>query len=159
MVDVVDRETRSKMMANIRGRDTKPEMLVRRMLHAAGFRFRLHARQMPGRPDIVLPKYRVAVFVHGCFWHRHEGCSLSTTPATRPEFWRDKFASNVERDARNQGSLVSSGWRVATIWECALKRKDSTEWATTLVEWISEAADHASQTIVIGDARTASQQI
>lgn len=158
MVDVVDRETRSKMMANIRGRDTKPEVLVRRMLHGAGYRFRLHDRLMPGRPDIVLPKYRVAIFVHGCFWHRHEGCRLSTTPATRPEFWRDKFASNVERDARNMESLVSSGWRVATIWECSLKEKGSAEWAKTLIEWISAAAGKAGQAIVIGDGRTAPQQ-
>lgn len=155
MVDVVDRETRSKMMSNIRGRDTKPEMLVRRTLHAAGFRFRLHDRLMPGRPDIVLPKYRVAILVHGCFWHRHEGCRFCTTPATRPEFWHDKFASNVKRDARNLDLLVSSGWRVATIWECALRQKDSVEWATTLTRWISETGDQTGRTIVIGDARTA----
>lgn len=158
MVDVVDRETRSRMMANIRGRDTKPEMMVRRMLHAAGYRFRLHHRLMPGRPDIVLPKHRVAIFVHGCFWHRHEGCRLCTTPATRPAFWRDKFSANVERDARNIASLVASGWRVATIWECALKDKGSAEWATALVEWIGTPMGNADQTIVIGAERTASQQ-
>ena len=158
MVDVVDRETRSRMMANIRGRDTKPEMLVRRMLHGAGYRFRLHGRLMPGRPDIVLPKHRVAIFVHGCFWHRHEGCRFSTTPATRPEFWRDKFASNVERDARNTGSLVASGWRVATVWECALKEKVNTEWAEALVEWIGTAGEKGGQTIVIGAERTADHQ-
>lgn len=158
MVDVVDRETRSKMMANIRGRDTKPEMLVRRMLHAAGFRFRLHARQMPGRPDIVLPKYRVAIFVHGCFWHRHEGCRFSTTPATRPEFWRDKFASNVERDKRNIDSLAASGWRIATVWECALRDKGNTEWAKALVDWIGAVGHKGGLTIVIGAERSVDQE-
>ena len=137
-------------MASIRGRDTKPEMLVRRTLHAAGFRFRLHARQMPGRPDIVLPKHRVAIFVHGCFWHRHEGCRFCTIPATRPEFWRDKFASNVERDARNNASLVASGWRVATIWECALKNRSNVDWATLLIEWMKATQDSANRTIEIG---------
>lgn len=155
MVDVVDRETRSKMMANIRGRDTKPEMLVRRMLHGAGYRYRLHDRSMPGRPDIVLPKYRVTIFVHGCFWHRHGGCRFSTTPATRQEFWRDKFLSNVARDERNVKLLVASGWRVATVWECALKRKGNVEWAPKLVEWITEAETHNRGTIVIGDVRNA----
>jgi len=150
MIDVVDRATRSRMMANIRGRDTKPEMLVRRMLHGAGFRFRLHHRLMPGRPDIVLPKHRAAIFVHGCFWHRHEGCRFCTTPATRPDFWRDKFAANVERDARNIASLLASGWRVATIWECALKDKGSAEWAKALVEWIGTPMGNADQTIVVG---------
>lgn len=154
MVDVVDRETRSRMMANIRGRDTKPEMLVRRMLHRAGYRYRLHDRQMPGRPDIVLPRHRVAIFVHGCFWHRHSGCRLCTTPATRAEFWRDKFEANVERDQRNSASLVTSGWRVATIWECALKGKASSEWAQTLLDWIRAACAAESQTIEIGAGPT-----
>lgn len=157
MVDVVDRETRSRMMANIRGRDTKPEMLVRRMLHGAGYRYRLHDRRMPGRPDIVLPKHRVAIFVHGCFWHRHQGCRLCTTPGTRPEFWHDKFEANVERDQRNTASLVTSGWRVATIWECALKRKANTEWVQTLLDWIKLTDPADSQIIEIGAKPTASQ--
>lgn len=158
MVDVVDRATRSRMMANIRGRDTKPEMQVRRMLHGGGYRFRLHDRLMPGRPDIVLPKHRVAIFVHGCFWHRHAGCRFCTTPATRPDFWREKFASNVERDARNIASLIASGWRVATIWECALKDKNGAEWAKALFEWIGTPMGNADQTIVIGAEQTASKQ-
>jgi DNA mismatch endonuclease, patch repair protein len=136
MVDVVDRATRSRMMANIRGRDTKPEMAVRRTLHALGFRFRLHDRRLPGRPDIVLPRYRVAIFVHGCFWHRHVGCRFCTTPSTRPEFWAEKFASNVARDAKQVESLIVSGWRVATIWECALKGGLQERWSTRLSDWI-----------------------
>jgi len=155
MVDVVDRETRSRMMANIRGRDTKPEMLVRRMLHGAGYRYRLHDGQMPGRPDIVLPRHRVAILVHGCFWHRHSGCRLCTTPATRAEFWRDKFSANVERDQRNSASLVTSGWRVATIWECALKGKARSEWAQTLLDWMKATGPAKSQTIEIGAEPTA----
>ncbi|MBT2305503.1 DNA mismatch endonuclease Vsr [Variovorax paradoxus] len=106
------------MMSGIRGTDTQPEMLVRRYLHATGLRFRVHVRSLPGRPDIVLPRYRAAVFIHGCFWHRHPGCRMATTPATRPEFWAAKFASNVTRDASNEDRLALAGWRVITIWEC-----------------------------------------
>lgn len=105
-------------MSGIRGTDTQPEMLVRRFLHAAGLRFRVHDRRLPGRPDIVFPLYKAVVFVHGCFWHRHGGCKMTTTPSTRPEFWSSKFASNVARDALNVNRLVLAGWRVLTIWEC-----------------------------------------
>lgn len=113
---------------------------------------------MPGRSDIALPKHGVAIFVHGCFRHRHARCRSCTTPATRSNFWRGKFASNVERDARNIASLIASGWRVATIWECALKDKDSAEWAKALLEWIRTPMGNAHQTIVIDAEQTASQQ-
>jgi len=122
MVDIVDRATRSRMMAGIRGTNTVPELAVRRFLHRSGFRFRLHGRQLPGRPDVVLPKYRAAVFVHGCFWHRHPGCRFATTPATRRAFWQGKFRENVERDRRQQRALRSAGWRVFVVWECELDR-------------------------------------
>jgi len=105
-------------MAKIGPRDTKPEMVVRRMLHAMGRRFRLHRRDLPGTPDIVLPTARKAIFVHGCFWHRHEGCSKATTPKTRAEFWQQKFAANVERDARKEAQLRKAGWDVIIVWEC-----------------------------------------
>jgi DNA mismatch endonuclease (patch repair protein) len=118
MADVVDAATRSRMMAAIRGRDTRPEIAIRSALHAMGFRFRLHDTRLPGRPDLVLPRYRAAVFVHGCFWHRHAGCRLSATPQTRPEFWQAKFAATVARDQRACDLLVRSGWRVAIVWEC-----------------------------------------
>lgn len=120
MVDVVDRATRSRMMSGIRGRDTKPELIVRKYLHAAGLRFRLAPKNLPGKPDIVLPKYRTVAFVHGCFWHRHESCKFATVPATRPKFWLKKFADNVARDERVAKALEQTGWRVFVIWECEI---------------------------------------
>ena len=122
MADIVDTQTRSRMMSGIRGKDTRPELALRRALHARGFRYRLHARGVTGRPDLVLPKYRAIIFVHGCFWHRHENCRFAKTPATRREFWADKFAANIARDQFFQESLLAEGWRVATIWECALRK-------------------------------------
>ena len=122
MIDVVDQKTRSRMMSRIRGKDTRPEMLVRSGLHRLGFRFRLHARNLPGSPDLVLKRYRAVVFVHGCYWHRHEGCRYATTPATRREFWLEKFRANVARDRRHQQKLREAGWRVFVVWECALRR-------------------------------------
>lgn len=120
-MDIVSREVRSRMMSSIRGKDTRPEMKVRRLLHAQGFRYRLHVGHLAGSPDIVLPKYKVCIFVQGCFWHRHEGCRYSTVPATRPEFWQQKFRHNVERDARSREQLLKNGWRVIELWECGLR--------------------------------------
>lgn len=121
MADTLTTERRSWNMSRIRGRDTRPELLLRSLLHRAGFRFRLHAKQLPGRPDVVLPKYKAAIFVHGCFWHRHPGCRNATTPSTRREFWQEKFDGNVSRDARNRADLEAAGWTVLTVWECELK--------------------------------------
>ena len=121
MTDRVDQQTRSRMMSGIRGKNTKPELALRRALHARGFRFRLHSSRIYGRPDLVLSKYRAVVFVHGCFWHRHEGCRYSTVPATRPEFWQQKFHQNVDRDARSREQLLKDGWRVIELWECGLR--------------------------------------
>jgi len=135
------------MMANIRGRDTKPEVAVRRILHRQGFRFLLHDKRLPGRPDVVLPRYRVAIFVHGCFWHRHEGCRFCTTPATRPDFWKEKFEANIARDTRHTESLIASGWRVSTIWECTLKGSDQ-QWSDTLSRWIKDGS--AGQELIVG---------
>lgn len=131
MVDVVDRKTRSRMMASIGPANTAPEVAVRRYLHAAGLRFRLHDKRLPGRPDIVLPGHRIAIFVHGCFWHRHPGCRYTTTPATRVAFWRDKFASNIERDKAKADMLDTLGWTVLVVWECETRdidRLDSLYW-------------------------------
>ena len=105
-------------MSGIRAQDTRPEVRVRRYLHAEGLRFRLHDRKLPGTPDIVLPKYRVVVLVHGCYWHRHENCHLSYSPKTNVRFWEQKFAANVERDSRTQVALAQAGWRVIVVWEC-----------------------------------------
>lgn len=118
MADIVDRATRSRMMSAIRGSGTRPELLVRRYLHGAGLRYRLGGSGLPGRPDLVLAKYRAAVLVHGCFWHRHAGCRFATTPSTNREFWREKFRRNVERDRSVVSSLRALGWRPLVIWEC-----------------------------------------
>ena len=118
MTDIVDSATRSRMMASIKPKGTQPEQFVRRYLHAAGLRFRLHDPRLPGTPDLVLPRYRAAVFVNGCFWHRHPDCRYTTTPATRREFWATKFATNVLRDRAKAAALSDAGWRVFTIWEC-----------------------------------------
>ncbi len=115
-------EKRSRNMAAIKSKNTKPELVVRRSLHAMGYRFRLHKRDLPGKPDIVLPKYKIALFVHGCFWHRHEGCKYSTIPKTRTEFWIEKFRNNVERDKLNQAKLISMGWTPLIVWECETKK-------------------------------------
>lgn len=116
---------RSANMAQIRGKDTGPEMAVRRMLHALGYRFRLHRRDLPGKPDIVLPRLGTVIFVHGCYWHRHTGCRRATTPRTRTEFWEAKFARTVARDARQGDQLAEAGWRVLTIWECETRDRDA----------------------------------
>lgn len=117
-MDIVDPETRSRMMAGIRSRDTAPELLVRRYLHAAGLRYRLQAGSLPGRPDIVLHGRKVAVFVHGCFWHQHPGCSKAKMPASRTDFWSAKFEQNRRRDEEATRALRQAGWWVETIWEC-----------------------------------------
>lgn len=120
MADIVDKETRSRMMSGIRGSNTKPELLVRRALHARGLRFRLGGAGLPGRPDIVLPRFRTAVFVHGCFWHGHH-CSLFRIPQTRPDFWRTKIESNRARDQRALEKLAEMGWHSCVVWECSLR--------------------------------------
>lgn len=116
--NVLDDETRRKMMAGFRSKDTKPEMLVRRTLHKLGYRFRLYRRDLPGKPDIVLPRHRLAILVHGCFWHQHEGCRDARMPRTRQDYWSAKFRRNLERDQETAAALTALGWRVAVIWEC-----------------------------------------
>lgn len=123
MADVVDAATRSRMMAGIRGKDTRPEMILRRGLHARGFRYRLHDRRLPGSPDLVFPGRRAVIFVHGCFWHGH-GCHLFRWPATRREFWKAKIEGNRARDEAAHAALFADGCRVLTIWECALKGRE-----------------------------------
>ena len=120
MTDHLTKTHRSWNMGRIRSRDTKPEMIVRSLLHRMGFRFRVNRKDLPGKPDIVLPKYRTVIFVHGCFWHRHKGCRLATMPGSNREFWEAKFKANQERDKRNRRELVEAGWRVIIVWECEL---------------------------------------
>ena len=127
------------MMAGIRGRDTRPEMTLRRGLHRTGFRYRLHVADLPGKPDLVLPARRAAVFVHGCYWHRHEGCHWCSTPASNEEFWAAKFESNVRRDARHVAELESAGWRVAIVWECALRPTHSEATFHSLGQWLDSS--------------------
>ena len=118
-------EARSRNMSAIKSKNTKPEIIVRKLLHSMGYRFRLHKKDLPGSPDIVLPKYKTVIFVHGCFWHRHHNCKFATTPKTRTEFWENKFKENIERDIKNQNKLKNLGWKSRIIWECEIKDKDA----------------------------------
>lgn len=127
-MDVVDRTTRSRMMSGIKGKDTNPEMIVRKFLHFHGYRFRIHRADLPGKPDIVLPKLRTCIFVHGCFWHNHAGCKYAAIPKTRPDFWKAKFEANIVRDLRARTALEKTGWRVLIIWECELRRSEQILW-------------------------------
>jgi DNA mismatch endonuclease (patch repair protein) len=141
MVDVHRPDQRSANMRAIRHKDTVPEIEIRSLLFKKGFRFRLHVKSLPGSPDIVLPKHRVVVFVHGCFWHGH-GCHLFKVPATRTEFWMKKIEDNRERDYRDEMKLLASGWRVAVVWECALKgklKRSTFELVQHLTDWILAA--------------------
>lgn len=142
MADIVAPEVRSRMMSRIRSKDTVPELAVRRGLHKLGYRFRIHDKRLEGCPDIVLPKWRAVVFVHGCFWHGHD-CHLFRLPSTRSQFWNEKIQKNRSRDRLNKGKLLCNRWRVATVWECALKgtRKCSEpDLLQLLSEWIVSSA-------------------
>ncbi len=146
MVDVVNRETRSRMMAGIGSKNTLPEIVVRRFLHRRGFRFRLHARTLPGSPDIVLRKWKVAIFVHGCFWHQHSGCRFATQPASNAERWQRKFEQNLARDRRNVSEILALGWRVVVLWECGLKSVLGDEEGLT---WLEESIRSANGPILV----------
>lgn len=153
MADIVDRKTRSRMMRGIRGTNTKPEIIIRRMLHAGGYRFRLHTPGLPGRPDIVLPRHRAVVLVHGCFWHGHD-CALFRLPATRAAFWSGKINRNRENDGKVALALRAAGWRVAIVWECALKGKARLapeRLAARLLTWI----ESGSRSLVIRGRKAA----
>lgn len=134
MTDVVDKATRRRMMSSIRGKDTKPEVLIRKALHAQGFRYRLHDKALPGKPDLVFPKYKAVVFIHGCFWHGHD-CRYFKVPQTRTAFWVDKIAGNQRRDARQLALLNNTGWRVLVVWECAT-RKNKTLAKDLLIDYV-----------------------
>ncbi|KZY67169.1 very short patch repair endonuclease [Oleiphilus sp. HI0071] len=126
MTDIVSPAKRSEMMSGIKGKDTKPELIIRKGLHKRGFRFRLHDKRLPGKPDLVLPKYRTAIFVNGCFWHGHN-CQLFKWPKSNPDFWREKITTTRKRDEQNQRELTALGWKVLAVWECDLRGKSETE--------------------------------
>lgn len=136
MADIVDRITRSRMMAGIKGSNTKPELALRRALHRLGFRFRLHVRELPGKPDIVLPKRRAAIQIHGCFWHRHENCVYATNPGSNQSFWTEKFRETIARDLRKLTALEDAGWRIAIVWECAIREHGAEAVAEDLSTWL-----------------------
>ena len=141
MVDVVSKEKRSRMMSGIRGKNTKPERQIARMLHASGLRYRLHRKDLPAKPDLVFPKYRAAVLVHGCFWHGHD-CHLFRLPSTRPDFWQTKIEANRKRDAATERALVELGWRLGIVWECAMKGKSAQpagEFLCQCAEWLGSS--------------------
>ena len=135
MTDIVDAARRSWNMGRIPSKDTEPELILRSSLQRYGFRFRLHRKNLPGRPDIVFPKYRVAMFVHGCFWHRH-GCRRTYTPKSRIDYWTAKFERNVARDSEQHRKLIEAGWRVVTVWECAVKELGAAEVVERFAEWL-----------------------
>jgi DNA mismatch endonuclease (patch repair protein) len=126
-MDTVDKKTRSRIMASVGQRDTGPEMRLRRILHRHGLRYRLHDRSLPGSPDLVFPRFGSVVFVHGCFWHVHDGCKFATKPSSKKKFWKEKFSANRKRDGRNYDALAASGWRVLVVWECAIKGRKEDE--------------------------------
>jgi len=129
MADIHSKETRSYNMSRIRSKDTKPEMQVRRFLHKSGFRFRLHVKDLPGKPDIVVPKYKTVIFVHGCFWHGHDGCGKAALPTTRTDWWKEKINRNIQNDINAEATLKAKNWRIIVIWQCELK----TNWKIELL--------------------------
>ena len=137
MTDVHSKEIRSYNMSRIRNKDTKPELLVRKFLHKNGFRYRLHVKDMPGKPDIVLPKYKTVIFIHGCFWHGHEGCRYFVVPKTRTEWWLNKIQVNATNDARAENTLKADGWNIIKIWECELKKASINETLPQLLTVLS----------------------
>lgn len=144
MTDVVDVATRSKMMAGIKGKNTKPELLIRQALHARGLRFRLHVKDLPGKPDLVLPKFRAVIFIHGCFWHGH-ACRYFKVPQTRPEFWAEKIGKNQIRDSIQEDALKVMGWRVLIVWECAVRsmpKEKSSLLVDVIVNWLKNGSEY-----------------
>jgi DNA mismatch endonuclease (patch repair protein) len=137
MADVHSKETRSYNMSRIKGKNTKPEILVRKFLFSKGFRYRINVSKLPGKPDIVLPKYKTVIFIHGCFWHGHEGCRYFVVPKTRTEWWLEKISSNIERDTKVEEFLKANGWKVIVIFECKLKSGIAEETLQNLITFIS----------------------
>lgn len=155
MVDVMSVRRRSLLMSRIRGKNTSPELKVRMILWHNGFRYRLHSKALPGKPDIVFAKLRAAIFVHGCFWHRHEGCPYFRLPKTQTSFWDMKLSRNQERDADNVAALVTAGWRVAIVWECGV-RLDTAKLTALLGEWLEHGTGSIELAARDGDVQCTS---
>lgn len=136
MVDTISKQKRSTVMSRIKSKNTQPEIIVRKLLHGAGFRYRLHNQKLPGKPDLVLKKYRLCIFVHGCFWHAHESCKLAHAPKSRIEYWQNKLNKNVYRDKQNITRLIDQGWRVAVVWECYTRYTADEEMKSSLTQAI-----------------------
>lgn len=134
MADVHSKEQRSYNMSRIKGKDTKPEMLVRKFLFSKGFRYRIHVKDLPGKPDIVLPKYKTVIFVHGCFWHGHKGCKYFVMPKTRTEWWTEKINKNIANDQKNYQLLTEKEWKILNVWECELKKGKIEEALSSLLD-------------------------
>ena len=142
-MDVVDKQTRSRMMANIKGKNTKPEITIRSLLHRQGFRFRIHDKSLPGKPDLILKRYKAVIFVHGCYWHRHENCKLASTPKQNKEFWLKKFDENLRRDGEVYYQLKLLAWRTAVIWECSIRdKKNLPDYIKTLTTWLKSEYEY-----------------
>ncbi|HFD86045.1 MAG TPA: DNA mismatch endonuclease Vsr [Gammaproteobacteria bacterium] len=154
MVDIVSKEVRSRMMSGIKGKNTKPELLIRKALHQQGFRYKLHDKSLPGKPDLVFPRYRAVIMVNGCFWHGHR-CHLFKWPKTRPEFWRKKIERNIQKDSENLDGLQVLEWRVLTIWECTMKGRERIpmdEIVSQTADWL--ASDKTSMEITGNDSQS-----
>lgn len=151
MVDVVDRQNRSRMMSGIKGKDTKPELVIRKALFAKGFRYKLHDKKLPGKPDLVFPKYHAVIFIHGCFWHRHN-CHLFKWPSTRPDFWKEKINRTVDVDKRNYKKLKQDKWYILTVWECAIKGRGKVSF-DKMIEQISTWLETGTKDKVIRGKR------
>lgn len=149
MADIVDKKTRSRMMSGISGKNTKPEMLIRKSLFARGYRYRIHNKKLPGKPDIVLRRFKTAILIHGCFWHGHENCHLFRPPKSRTEFWSNKILGNQIRDAIKEKQLIEEGWRVLVIWECALKGRRKIDFDALINQIESFLSDPTSCHLVI----------
>jgi len=144
-MDTVDKKTRSRIMASVGQRNTGPELRLRRVLHRLGLRYRLHEKKLPGSPDLVFPRFHAVVFVHGGFWHAHEGCKFATKPSTRKQFWEKKFETNKERDRQNYEALKILGWRVLVVWECSIKGLSDEELSKLgleVVNWFESVESH-----------------
>jgi DNA mismatch endonuclease (patch repair protein) len=137
LADIFSKGKRSAIMAKIRGDETQPEIVVRKFLFSQGFRFRKNVKTLPGKPDIVLPKYKAVIFIHGCFWHKHKNCKKAQLPETRKEFWEKKISGNVERDKKNIRQLKKAGWQVIVLWQCRLGKKQLDKWQKSLIEKLS----------------------